>query len=572
MMRFPEGILSTTISWRQMLRMLAVSVAISCGNGEGQAQDTTPELPTEPILRIETGQHIAQIKGIDTDAANRYAVTASIDKTARVWSLSDGRLLRVLRLPIDQGNIGKAYAVALTPDGSTVAVAGRSAAGAHQDIFLFDLVGQGADGRQNRSAPVRLSGELKQRLSDLPNVVNHLAYSPDGRRLAACMGGANGIRVFDVGGGYRTLPSDAHYNDSSNWAAFDKSGRLVTTSDDGFVRLYAADSYEIPIARFRTPEHDPYSAAFSPDGTRVAVGYYDTKNVVVLSGDNLKELFKPNTTGVPDVGLEAVAWSEDGRFLFAGGFWVVQNVSRVRRWTDSGRGAFVDITSGSDTILQILGLKEGRMLFASLGDFGLIQTSTSPVWIQRLGALHLNSGRGPLRISADGETVQVDSLDPLHTYRYALSQRQIDVDPATGASLLGPVTEASGLAVRNWKNSRAPTVNGTLLKLEPYEMSRSLAVVPATEHFVLGTEWSLRLFDRDAHEVWAARPVSDSAWHVNITADGRLIVAAFGDGTIRWSRVLDGQEVLALFIHPDGQRWITWTPQATTMLRSAPTT
>ncbi len=92
-------------------------------------------------------------------------------------------------------------------------------------------------------------------------------------------------------------------------------------------------------------------------------------------------------------------------------------------------------------------------------------------------------------------------------------------------------------------------------------MSRSLAVVPATGHFVLGTEWSLRLFDRDAHEVWAARPVSDSAWHVNITADGRLIVAAFGDGTIRWSRVSDGQEVLALFIHPDGQRWITWTPQ-----------
>ncbi len=199
-MRLPEGILSTTIFWRQMLGVLAVAVAIICGSGEGQAQDTTPELPTEPILRIETGQHIAQIKGIDTDAANRYAVTASIDKTVRVWSLPDGRLLRVLRLPIDQGNIGKAYAVAVTPDGSTVAVAGRSTAGAHQDIFLFDLVGQGADGRQNRSAPVRLSGELKQRLSDLPNVVNHLAYSPDGRRLVASMGGANGIRVFDVGG------------------------------------------------------------------------------------------------------------------------------------------------------------------------------------------------------------------------------------------------------------------------------------------------------------------------------------------------------------------------------------
>ena len=78
---------------------------------------------------------------------------------------------------------------------------------------------------------------------------------------------------------------------------------------------------------------------------------------------------------------------------------------------------------------------------------------------------------------------------------------------------------------------------------------------------MLGTDWSLRLFDRNGHEVWPARPVPGVAWHVNVTADGRLIVAAFGDGTIRWFRVSDGEPVLALFIHPDGSRWIAWTPQ-----------
>jgi hypothetical protein len=40
-----------------------------------------------------------------------------------------------------------------------------------------------------------------------------------------------------------------------------------------------------------------------------------------------------------------------------------------------------------------------------------------------------------------------------------------------------------------------------------------------------------------------------------------LVVVAYGDGTIRWHRLLDGKELLALFIHPDGQRWIIWTPQ-----------
>ena len=226
-------------------------------SGRGQAQDAASELPTEPILRIETGKHGAIILRIDTDAANRFAVTASDDKTVRVWSLPEGRLMRVLRLPIDQGDIGKAYAVAISPDGTTVAVGGFTGTAGHINIFLFD----------------RASGELKQRLRDLPNVVIHLAYSPDGRRLVAALCGTNGIRVFDAGNDYRQLPSDTQYGDQSYWAAFDRSGRLVTTSFDGFVRLYAADRYQTPIARFKRPGHHPYSAAFSPDGTRVAVGY-----------------------------------------------------------------------------------------------------------------------------------------------------------------------------------------------------------------------------------------------------------------------------------------------------------
>jgi WD40 repeat protein len=107
-----------------MLPTLAVLAGMLCISAGGQAQDVAPELPSEPILRIETGQHGALIRAIDTDAANRFAVTASDDKTVRVWSLPEGRPMRVLRLPIDQGDIGKAYAVAISPDGTTVAVGG----------------------------------------------------------------------------------------------------------------------------------------------------------------------------------------------------------------------------------------------------------------------------------------------------------------------------------------------------------------------------------------------------------------------------------------------------------------
>ncbi len=56
------------------------------------------------------------------DAAERYVVTASSDKTAPVWDLASGRLLRLLRPPIGPGNEGKLYAVTITPYGATMAV------------------------------------------------------------------------------------------------------------------------------------------------------------------------------------------------------------------------------------------------------------------------------------------------------------------------------------------------------------------------------------------------------------------------------------------------------------------
>ena len=94
------------------------------------------------------------------------------DKTARVWSLASGELLKVLRPPIGSGNEGKLNAVAISPDGATVAAAGWTKAGTNsRNIYLFD----------------RASGRLQRRISGLPNVIYHLAYSPDGRYLAAAL-------------------------------------------------------------------------------------------------------------------------------------------------------------------------------------------------------------------------------------------------------------------------------------------------------------------------------------------------------------------------------------------------
>jgi hypothetical protein len=40
-----------------------------------------------------------------------------------------------------------------------------------------------------------------------------------------------------------------------------------------------------------------------------------------------------------------------------------------------------------------------------------------------------------------------------------------------------------------------------------------------------------------------------------------LVVAAYDDGTIRWHRMDDGRELLALFVLADKQNWVAWTPE-----------
>jgi WD40 repeat protein len=509
-----------------------------------KAQAQQSELPTEPMLHIEAKGHGAAINRIATDRAERFAVTASDDKTVRVWSLPDGQLLRTLRLPSDMGNIGKAYAVALSPDGVTVAVGGWTGPSGNHNIYLFE----------------RTSGELRKRLGGLPNVVNDLAYSKDGQLLVATLGGTNGIRVFDVQNDFKALLSDTHYNNRVNRADFAADGRLVTASYDGNIRLYAPHRYDSPLQSIKDPAiTQPFSAVFSPDGTRVAVGDNEKAGVMVFSARDLRRLYAPDVKGFTQGNVSSVAWSEDGRFLYAGGT-VRQDV--VRRWNDAGRGTSVDIPGFADTVMGFVTMSRGRLLFAGTDGFGIIDGAQETPRLQEVVALNWRGGSAVLRTSRDGKTVEMDAISPKRKFRFSLTQRLISINATQDEQLVEPGTEAPGVQVRNWENKFDPTLNDKPINLQQFERSRRLAFVPGTDRFALGTEWNVRLFDAQGKEVWPAKfPAPGPAWGLNITPNRRLVVGAFGDGTIRWLRLSDGREILALFIHPDGERWVAWTPQ-----------
>ena len=141
---------------------------------------------------------------------------------------------------------------------------------------------------------------------------------------------------------------------------------------------------------------------------------------------------------------------------------------------------------------------------------------------------------------------------------FDLSQRQLRKGPCQGG-MTAPRTEAVGLKIEDWEDETDPILNGEPLTLDQHETSRSVAIAPDGQHFLLGASFSLHCFDRQGREVWQ-QPVPGEAFGVNISGNGRLAVAAFGDGTIRWFRLKEGEPLLALFVTKDARQWVAWTP------------
>src|SRR5215831_6164266 len=99
------------------------------------------QLSEQPVLIVDPGMHTGPIRAVVVDTAGRLAVTGSLDKTVRVWALTDGKLLQTIRMPAGPGHIGKIYAVAMSPEGRLVAAGGWTSwtTGVPEDsIYLFE--------------------------------------------------------------------------------------------------------------------------------------------------------------------------------------------------------------------------------------------------------------------------------------------------------------------------------------------------------------------------------------------------------------------------------------------------
>ncbi len=150
----------------------------------------------------------------------------------------------------------------------------------------------------------RPTGAFAWRVEGLPDKIFHLAFSSDGKRLAAALG-SKGIRIYRTDT-WEEVGRDTNYGSTSHRAPFDRVGRLASICYNGFIRLYGRNFKLLAREKVRGGERQ-FGVAFSPDGKRIVVGFVDTGAVNVLSGLDLRFLFAPDTSMAASLNMVFVA-------------------------------------------------------------------------------------------------------------------------------------------------------------------------------------------------------------------------------------------------------------------------
>ena len=490
---------------------------------------------TGPILVLDTGGHEAAINAV-ARLADGGIVTASDDKTARIWNADGTEALGVLRPPIGVADAGALYAVAASA--KVIAVAGRI----HASRGGFGIAFYST--QDYRSLAL---------ISGMPSAVLTMKMSPAGDRLAVGLDGG-GLRVFDLKNQTVAL-EDPDYPGKITSLDFDPTGRLAVAADDNLIRLYDGALHRLPSMTLRVGAR-AYGIAFSPDGARLAAG--DRTRPVVHLFDMRTGRADRDLEGTPGKtgSFNVVAFSADGGTVFgAGSYLDATGTVEIRRWP-LARGAATDIPVAKDLVTSLLPNASGVVFATAEPVLGFVDADGHPSVAQAPRHIDFHDrARTSIRLSHSGAGIEI-VLAQASALAVDVSTRAF-LHPGDGTrDFAPPVASAYGVIVTDWRDSHAPKVNGQRLGLEPAETARSAAVSPSGA--VVGTDFFVRFVGRDGSG-WKVSTGSP-AWTVGASADGRLVVACFGDGTIHWYNAADGRELIALFIDPATERFVQWTP------------
>jgi WD40 repeat protein/serine/threonine protein kinase/DNA-binding XRE family transcriptional regulator len=304
------------------------------------------DLETGEILHTFTG-HNEIIPDVAITPNGRYAVSASRDKTLRLWELDQGHVIRQFPAPREL-----AFEVDLSPDGRTALSGSLDGTVTLWDVETGKMIRQFTDDQpvmavtyspDGKTALIgtgyRFAQKLEQghiilwdvetgeeirRFEGQPYVVFDVEFSPDGKRAVSAGNGAMVI-LWDV-----------------------ETGQEIRRFDDYFVDSpYPGESF--------------WDVKFTPDGSTILAGY-GFGPIVLWDVETSEEIGQ--LVGHVDSGATGINITADGQRVISGGWdtqailWDMQTGDIIRRFTDHV-GAVGEIEFTPDERLMLGGSADG---------------------------------------------------------------------------------------------------------------------------------------------------------------------------------------------------------------------
>jgi WD40 repeat protein len=522
-----------------MLRSIVAAfgcVLLTAAVAPGQAKTETPATPAAPpppppVLALDAGGHTAMVRKVLFTPDGKELISVGEDKAVRFWDVASGESHRMLRPPVGWGPEGKLYAAALSPDGSLLAIGGRSFTGAYGDIHLISVA----------------TGEMQRVLRGHPYIVNDLIFFPDGKRLLS--GAADGTtRLFDVSTGACLQTFSKHTTGVFDLALSPDGLRCATGSSDMTAAVWDVATGERlstltgHTADVKTIDWSPTEDLLVTGGLDGAMRLWKSDGTLVRTIDNLgpqpvtavhftrdgqrflytKEL---DGNGIPGVqaglinvadGQVAVKFDRHNNSIIDGNF--------------SVDGELVATTGGADSEIYIWKSASGEFVSKLVGQGKVNWTAAWSPDGKTIGFGNSMTGNSiqatsPLERSFDLEHLEFGpSLDPQSSAAYRRHQIQQGVDSLVWVG-------RTAIEVRR-NGEKFVTLQPADEVTRRYDRYRSQTFL--SDHQVaIGSNFGISIFQPETGQVTRfLNGQTGTIWSVSPSPDGRYLLSTADDMTI----------------------------------------
>jgi WD40 repeat protein len=539
----------------------------------------SPAVAADSILpMLDTTGHMAVIKGVAFTPDMKLLVSAGNDKVIRIWDWRSGNTVRTIRGASGPGPDGKILALALSPNGRWLAAGGTFGAETATNQTTQDV---------NK---VRLydfqSGKLVALLPGHTNIVLGLAFSADSTRLISGSSDATSI-IWEVPSGKLLLRLHGHKDDIYAVGLLPDNQRAVTGSYDNTVKLWDIVRGR-ELATLTGHRGMVRALAVSANGRLIASGTRDETGEIKLWDGATGRLLRSFKN---QAGVGSLTFTPDGRQLISSCGRYCKGAFLVRVWDVATGKELRAYKNHDDTVLAASISRDGRFVASAGGSNNEIH-----IWDLRTAkSLQVLRGTGApnwaAAFSDQSDRIAWGTKNPCPE---AVSC------PGTQASLqysltipgpgrrLGRPERFSGNEASGFLRSRSLVSDWSLIHrkggkfgynalLDIIRGGTTAATIERTQSD--GFEHLSYSFNIDGTSVisggrrgvlqaysTAGTPTGEfvghegEVWAIAPSPDGRLLLSASDDQTLRLWNINTRELVASLFNSSDGE-WVMWTPQ-----------